>query len=212
MFADRRDAGRRLGRILEGQERADPIVLGIPRGGVIVAAEVARALGAPLDVLVVRKLGSPHNPELAMGAIGPDGTVVLDERVIEALGGVSPGVIEEAAEEQRVEIARRLERYRGDKPPLDVRSRHVIVVDDGIATGSTVRAALLWLRAHGAGSITLAVPVAPGQTVRTWESLADSFVCLIAPSMLDAVGAWYADFRQVSDDEVIDELSRQYAR
>jgi predicted phosphoribosyltransferase len=205
MFADRNDAGARLARALPGP-LPDPLVLGIPRGGVVVARVVADALDAPLDVIVVRKIGAPGNAELAIGAIGPDGRVALDHRVIDALDGVPTAYIEAEAERQRAEIARREHAYRGERPPLDVTRRCVVLVDDGIATGATARAALLWLREHGAARVILAVPVAPPRTARELAEGAE-VVAVITPETYHAVGQWYDRFDQVEDEAVIDLLS-----
>src|SRR6266566_3924240 len=207
MFFDRDDAGRNLARALEPLPE-DALILGIPRGGVIVARTVADVLDRPLDVLVVRKLGAPHNPELAIGAIGPNGAVSLDEDVLRALQGVSPEYIEREAAAQMAEIERRLRLYRGDAPYPDVRGRCCVVVDDGIATGSTARAALRWLRGVQAQPVVLAVPVAPEHSVRELEKEADHVVVLDTPPMFVAVGQWYARFDQVEDAEVVAALQR----
>lgn len=208
MFADRNDAGERLARALT-RTVSNPLVLGIPRGGVVVARAVADALGAPLDVLVVRKLGAPGNPELAIGAVGPDGSVALDERVIAHIAGLPKGYLEREGERQRVEIARRVARYRGGWPPLEVAGRPCVAVDDGIATGSTARAAIAWLKGNGASPVILAIPVAPSESVRQLSEVADEVVCLLQPPIFYAVGQWYAEFGEVSDDEVVEILRRE---
>jgi putative phosphoribosyl transferase len=207
MFFDRDDAGRKIARAL-GQLPEEALILGIPRGGVIVARAIAEALDRPLDVLVVRKLGAPHNPELAIGAIGPSGAISLDESVLSALQGVSPEYIEREAAAQMAEIERRMPVYRGDAPYPDVRERCCVVVDDGIATGSTARAALRWLRGAQAEPVVLAVPVAPERTAQELEKEADRVVVLYAPPTFVAVGQWYARFDQVEDEEVISALKR----
>jgi predicted phosphoribosyltransferase len=207
MFFDREDAGRKLARTLEGLP-ADALILGIPRGGVVVARAVADAVHRPLDVLVVRKLGAPHNPELAIGAIGPNGVISLDEDVLRALQGVPPDYIEREASAQMAEIERRMRLYRGDEPYPEVRDRYCVVVDDGIATGSTARAALRWLHGAQARPVALAVPVAPERTVRELEKEADRVVVLHAPPTFVAVGQWYVRFDQVEDDEVVAALKR----
>lgn len=207
MFADRTDAGSRLARALP-HTLADPLVLGIPRGGVVVARAAADELRAPLDVIVVRKLGAPGNPELAIGAIGPDGAAVLDPIVIAALEGVPESYIARESERQRGEIARRLDRYRAGRPPLEVAGRACVVVDDGIATGSTARAAILWLKGRAAHTVVLAVPVGPADTVRRLAEEADEVVCLLTPPHFFAVGEWYERFGEVSDDEVVASLAR----
>jgi predicted phosphoribosyltransferase len=201
LFADRADAGRRLGERLAGESLSDPVVLGIPRGGVVVAAEVARALDAPLDVVVPRKIGAPFNPELGLGAVAP-GVRVLDEHLIRELG-VSPGYLDHEIAEQEQEIERRLTAYRGDREPVDPHGRTAVVVDDGVATGGTAVAALRWARAAGAGEVVLAVPVAPPQAMRMLESEADRVVALSLPEPFHAVGQWYRDFDQVGDAEVV---------
>jgi len=207
MFFDRDDAGRKLARAL-GDLPEDALILGIPRGGVIVARAIADVLDRPLDVLVVRKLGAPHNPELAIGAIGPKGTVSLDENVLRALQGVSPEYIQREAAAQMAEIERRMRLYRDDAPYPDVRGRCCVVADDGIATGSTARAALRWLRGAEAQPVVLAVPVAPERTAQDLEKEADRVVVLHTPPTFVAVGQWYARFDQVEDDEVVASLKR----
>lgn len=199
-FADRLDAGRRLAAALAGRVGPEALVLGLPRGGVPVAAEVARRLGLELDVLVVRKLGMPGQPELAMGAIAA-GALVRNEDVLAHLrdGG---RVLARVEAVEREELTRRERAYRGGRPPLDAAGREVVVVDDGLATGATMRAAVEALRVLGAGRIVVAVPVAPPQTLCALAAAADEVVCLLAPADLVAVGFWYADFAQVTDDEV----------
>ena len=204
-FRDRRDAGERLAARLSSLADESPVVVGLPRGGVVVAAVVAEALGAPLDVIVVRKLGVPTQPELGMGAVGEGGVIVRTEPVIQA-AHVSPDQFEVVVAREREEVARRAERFRGDRGPVSLAGRTVIVVDDGIATGGTARAALEVVRAHGARRVVLAVPVAPPETLRALESLADEVVCLDAPQWFQAVGVHYVDFAQTSDQEVVDLL------
>lgn len=206
IFADRVDAGTRLAEALE-RFVADPtVVLAIPRGGVVVGEVVARALGAPLDVVVPRKIGAPSNPELGIGAIAP-GVRVLDPRMIEMLG-VTEDYLEREIETQEREIERRERTYRGERPPLDVRGKIAIVVDDGVATGGTAIAALRWARAAGAERVVLAVPVAPGRALDRLRDEADEVVLLSAPDPFSAVGEWYRSFRQTSDREVVDALAR----
>jgi predicted phosphoribosyltransferase len=202
LFADRTDAGRRLGEVLSGAGAVGPVVvLGIPRGGVVVAVEVAAALDAPLDVVVPRKVGAPFNPELGLGAIAP-GVRVLDERLIRDLGVPEPYLEQEIAAQER-EIERRLEVYRGGRPPVDVRGATAIVVDDGVATGGTAVAALRWARAAGAREVVLAVPVAPPQAMPMLEAEADRVLALATPDRFHAVGQWYRDFDQVADRTVV---------
>ena len=210
-FRNRRDAGRRLAARLEPLRAERPVVVGLPRGGVPVAAEVAEALGAPLDVIVVRKLGVPFQPELGMGAIGEDGVRVLNEDVVR-LARVSPEEIAEVERRERVEIERRARRFRGDRPAVPLAGRTVLVVDDGIATGGTAKAALEVARAHGARRVVLAVPVAPPDTIAAMRSLADAVVCLETPAAFSAVGQWYEDFTQTSDNEVVHLLEEAAAR
>jgi predicted phosphoribosyltransferase len=202
LFRDRVDAGEKLAVKLEHLKPENPIILGLPRGGVPVAAQVAKTLDAPLDVIVVRKLGAPSNREFAMGAIG-DGVEVLNDATIRSLG-VTAEQVQQVRARERKELARRLERYRAGRPPLQLRGRTAVVVDDGIATGSTAMAACTVVRALGAARVVLAVPVAPpnfdaGDTGDT----VDEFICLERPAHFMAIGQWYTDFTQTTDDEVL---------
>jgi predicted phosphoribosyltransferase len=201
-FRNRAGAGRALAARL-GHLAGDPtlIVLALPRGGVPVAYEVARALGAPLDVLLVRKLGVPQQPELAMGAIAAGGVRVLHQAVVDALG-ITPDVIDAVAAWEGAELVRREQSYRSGRPPLEVAGRPVVVVDDGLATGSTMRAAVAALRALQAGRIVVAVPVGARETCRELAGEADEVVCVEAPANFQAVGQWYDDFRPTTDDEI----------
>ena len=201
-FRDRRDAGRRLAAALATQHLDEPVVVGLPRGGVPVAAEVAEALDAPLDVIVVRKLGVPSQPELGMGAIGEDGVRVLNEDVVKMVG-VSTQVIADVEARERVELERRARRFRGGRAAVVLAGKTVIVVDDGIATGGTARAAVEVARALGASRVVLAVPVAPPEAVASMRAVADDVVCLETPVPFSAVGQWYEDFTQTSDAEVV---------
>jgi putative phosphoribosyl transferase len=201
LFADRTDAGRRLGERLAAEVAGEAVVLGIPRGGVVVAAEVAKALHAPLDVVVPRKVGAPFNPELGLGAIAP-GVRVLDHRLIAELGVPRAYLDREIAAQER-EIERRQAVYRGGRPPLDVRGRVAVVVDDGVATGGTAVAALRWARAAGASEVVLAVPVAPPQSMPMLRAESDRVVALATPDQFHAVGQWYRDFDQVPDATVV---------
>lgn len=209
-FGNRLEAGRRLGARLEYLRGQDLVVLGLPRGGVPVAAEVAAALDAPLDVCLVRKLGVPRQPELGMGAIGEDGVRVINEEVLHGTG-VSARDLARVEEHERRVLADRGARYRGAAPPLSVAGRTAVVVDDGVATGSTARAACRIARARGAARIVLAVPVAPREFARRLGGEADELVCLDTPWDFAAVGQFYADFTQVEDEEVTACL-RQAAR
>jgi predicted phosphoribosyltransferase len=201
-FRDRADAGRVLAADLGHLVgRYDLLVLGLPRGGVPVAAEVAAALGAPLDVLVVRKLGAPQQPELAMGAIAGGGVRVLHQAVVDALG-ITPRAIDEVAGREGIELARQEQAYRAGRPPPDVAGRTVVVVDDGLATGSTMRAAVAALRAELAGRIVVAVPVGSQETCAELAGEADEVVCARMPRSFHAVGQWYDDFSQVTDDDI----------
>ncbi|MFG3225680.1 phosphoribosyltransferase family protein [Kitasatospora sp. NPDC048194] len=201
-FTDRTDAGRRLAARLGPSGGADTVVVALPRGGVPVAAEVARALGAPLDICVIRKLGVPYQPELGMGAIGEDGVRVLNEQVIR-LAGVTDDQLAAVERRERTELERRARRYRGDRPPADLRGRTVVVVDDGIATGSTAKAACRIVRARGAARVVLAVPVAPRDWTDRLAEVADELVCVDTPSPFYAIGEFYRDFSQTGDEEVL---------
>lgn len=204
VFADRRDAGRRLAAELLPRHYADPVVLALPRGGVPVGFEVARALGAPLDVLLVRKIGAPGQPELGVGAVvdGAEPQIVLDDDLVR-LVAPPPGYLEQEIERQLSEIERRRKLYAGARPPLSVAGRTAIVVDDGIATGGTARAALRAIRRIGPRRIVLAVPVVSEDIVDALANEADEVVAVSRPARLYAVGAHYEDFAQTSDDEVI---------
>lgn len=201
-FRDRTEAGRALARALgEYGGRGDVIVLALPRGGLPVGLEVARALGARLDVYVVRKLGVPGHEELAMGAVASGGVRVLNAEVVETLG-ISDAELDRAAVAQEREVERRDRRYRGDRPPLELAGRVVILVDDGLATGSTMRAAVAAVRRLGPARIVVAVPVAPPESCAALRQEADEVVCVEMPDPFFAVGAWYDEFPQLEDDEV----------
>lgn len=205
-FANRRDAGQRLAAKLRAyQNRADVIVLGIPRGGMVVAAEIARALHVPLDVFIARKIGAPHNEELAIGAMAGDGTVFLDELLIRELR-LPEALVQRAQEIQKQEIERRAKLYRGDRPPLQLQDKTVIVTDDGVATGATTIATLRALRQHKPARLLLAVPVAPRQVLPLLRAECDTVIVLDTPEPFVAVGYFYADFEQVTDAEVTDIL------
>ena len=201
LFADRVDGGRRLARALERyRDAAGAIVLGLPRGGVPVAKAVAEHLQLPLDVYVVRKIGHPRQPELAIGAIASGGVMVSAPGM--ATGGLPAGVVEEVVARERAEIERRERAYRGDRPPLELADRTVIVVDDGLATGSTMLAAVRAIRAAGPERIVVAVPVGSTSACGALREVADQVVCLESPPYFRSVGEWYATFGQTSDAEV----------
>jgi putative phosphoribosyl transferase len=201
LFADRVNAGKSLVSALRDLVDKDAIVLAIPRGGVVVGFEVAKALGLPLDVIIPRKIGAPGQPELAIGAVTEDGTVLLDESLVERLQ-VSDYYIKEESEAQKVEIQRRLKLYRGYVPYPSLANRDVILVDDGIATGSTMKAALASVRKRGAKTVVVAIPVGPLSTITELEQEADRVVCLHTPESFYAIGQFYRDFAQTSDEEV----------
>jgi putative phosphoribosyl transferase len=209
-FLDRREAGRLLGdALVERVGEGDAVVLGIPRGGVVVAAEAAERLHVPLDVVIPRKVGAPGNPELGLGAVAP-GVSVLDQRLIRDLRVSDDYLSREIATQER-EIERRSRAYRGDRPQLDVAGKLAIVVDDGVATGGTAVAAVRWARRAGAARVILAVPVAPAQAVPSLASEVDELVILATPEPFFAVGQWYQRFDQVEDGEVVRLLSRTSA-
>jgi predicted phosphoribosyltransferase len=211
-FRDRSEAGRVLARALAHHAgRDDVIVLALPRGGVPVAYEVATALGAPLDVFVVRKLGVPGYPELAMGAIASGGVLVLEERIVGALGITRDDIQRVAATELR-ELERREAAYRGDREPLDLTGKTVILIDDGLATGSTMRAAALAVRQRNPARIVVAVPVAAEETCDQFRDVVDEVVCVLTPRPFQAVGLWYEDFSQTTDEEVRELLRRAQTR
>jgi predicted phosphoribosyltransferase len=203
VFRDRRSAGQLLGEHLEstGRYTEDTVVLALPRGGVPVGAAVADVLGCALDIVVVRKLGAPSNREFAMGAIGSGGALVIDQGVIAAIG-VDDRALRDIIARERDELERRESLYRGDRPPVDVDGRDVVIVDDGIATGSSMRAAIDVLGVRGPSSITVAVPVAPPESLARFRGVADHVEALEAPKHFLAVGSWYDDFTQTSDAEV----------
>jgi len=202
VFQDRIDAGRKLGDSLARFRSAGAVVLGLPRGGVIVAAEVARALGAPLDIVVVRKIGSPQQPELAIGAVVSGGQAFIDHDLVRRLD-VSHDYLQAETRRQLDEISRREILYRGGKPGLTVAGKTAIVVDDGVATGATTRIALRAVRAMSPSWLVLAVPVGAPETLESLAAEADEVVALEAPRDFRAVGQWYADFEQTPDEEVV---------
>jgi len=201
-FADRRDAGRRLAAELLPLAKERPVVVALPRGGVPVAVEVARALDAPLDILAVRKLGAPGNRELGVGAVAEGGSAVLDSSSAEQLG-LTSSVLDATLEREIQELRRRVDRYRGERPPIAVRGRTVIVVDDGLATGLSELAAIRALRKREARRIVVAVPVGSRESIEMLGEEADQVLCLMIPDRLYGVGLWYEDFAPVSDEEVL---------
>ena len=202
-YRDRREAGQLLAERSEFlRGRKGLLVLGIPRGGVVVAAEIAQALDAPLDVFIARKLGAPNNPELAVGAVASSGEVVLDQHFI-AILGVSQSYLDGEIKRQQAEIQRRMKAYRGNRPAPDFKDKTVILVDDGVATGSTMRASVQALRATELRELIVALPVGPPDTIQELADMVDRMICLHTPSFFQAVGAFYRDFSQTSDAEVI---------
>jgi putative phosphoribosyl transferase len=210
-FTNREQAGRQLAERLKTERDDDVVVLGLPRGGVPVAFEVALALDAPLDVIIVRKLGVPVQPELAMGAIGEDGVRVLNTEVID-LAQISTRALAEVERREQAEVERRSRQFRGDRPRVPIEGRTVVIIDDGIATGSTARAACAVARAHGARRVILATPVAPPSAVAELTGAADEVVVLETPEQFFAIGQWYDDFTQTPDREVTDLLARAATR
>ena len=210
-FRDRSDAGRQLASRLLPLRGTDAVVLGLPRGGVAVAAQVARALDAPLDVILVRKLGVPSQPELGMGAIGEEGARVINADVVR-YAQVSEADISAVERRERAELERRIKRYRGDTPREPLAGRTAILIDDGIATGSTARAACQVARALGASRVVLAVPVAPPSARTTLADAIDELICLETPGRFLAIGEWYEDFSQTRDEEVVSLLRAARAR
>jgi len=208
LFRNRREAGRVLAAKLTAySDRTDVLVLALPRGGVPVAFEVAQSLHASLDVFLVRKLGLPNHPELAMGAIATGGVRVLNEDVIRTWD-ISDDVIDAVTAQERAELQRRERTYRGDRPAYDVRGQTAILIDDGLATGSTMRAAIAGLRQQGPAQIVVAVPVGSPETCAEFQHEADVAICARTPEPFYAVGIWYGDFSQTTDEEVRDLLER----
>ena len=206
-FEDREDAGRRLAERLTRYSDERPVVFALPRGGVPVGYEISRSLGAPLDVFVSRKLGAPGQPEFGIGAVAPGGVRVLNGNVVERLG-IPDDYLEAITRKELAEVERRLRHFRGDRPEPEVRDRTVILVDDGLATGVTARAAVEALRRLGPRRLILAAPVCAAQTAGLIGPEVDELVCLETPSDLGAIGFWYRDFSQTSDEEVIELLER----
>ena len=208
MYQNRTEAGEELARHLDAYRGKNALVLALPRGGVVVGYEIAEALNAELDVLVVRKLGAPQNPEFGLGAIASHGARYVDERVLRALD-VPPAALEQVEQREREELQRRQTAYRDDLPPPRVQGRPVILVDDGIATGGTARAAIRAVRSLRPATIVLAVPVAPPESVRALREEVHELICPQTPAPFAAIGQWYADFGQTSDEEVVELLRRR---
>jgi putative phosphoribosyl transferase len=202
LFQDRREAGSSLaGELASFKGKANLIVLGIPRGGVVVGHEIAKALDAPLDVYITRKIGAPHNPELAIGAVASDGTLLIDHQLVRRLG-VSQEYVDQESERQKQEITRRVAEYRGDRPGLELAGKAVILVDDGVATGATTLATVRAIKSQQPSELILAVPVGPQDSIESLRQEVDQLVCLHAPEVFWAVGAFYNVFDQTSDEEV----------
>ena len=204
-FEDRRDAGRKLVRVLSRYREDRPVVFALPRGGVPVAYEVALALGAPLDVLVARKLGAPDQPEYGIGAVAPGGVRVLNEYAVGRLG-IPEAYLDEITARETAEVERRLRQFRRGRPETPVAGRTAILVDDGLATGVTARAAVRALRLRTPARLVLSAPVCAAQTAARLQTEVDDLVCLECPPDLGAIGFWYADFDQTSDEEVVELL------
>jgi putative phosphoribosyl transferase len=201
-FEDRRDAGKKLAGSLIRHREGHPVVFALPRGGVPVGYEVARALGAPLDVLVARKLGAPDQPEFGIGAVAPGGVRVLNESAVRRLG-IPEDYLDKITRQETAEVERRLRHFRGDLPEADVSGRTAVLVDDGLATGVTARAAVEALRLRGPERVVLAAPVCAAQTAALFRSEVDELVCLKCPPDLGAIGFWYRHFDQTPDEEVV---------
>ncbi len=207
MFKDRTEAGKTLAEALSEYKDKNTIVLAIPRGGVVVAYEVAKALNAPLDLIIPRKIGAPSQPELAIGAVTEDGTTILNQDIIQYLR-VPDDYIKTEVKRQVEEIKRRIQRYLGDKPRLSIEGKVVILIDDGVATGATTRAAIASIRKRKPASIVLAIPVGPPDTVKELREDADKVICLMTPEPFFAIGQFYENFEQTSDEEVIQILNK----
>jgi putative phosphoribosyl transferase len=202
LFQDRREAGKALaGELASYKETPNMIVLGIPRGGVVVGHEIAKALNAPLDVYITRKIGAPHNPELAIGAVASDGTLLIDHQLVRRLG-VSQDYVEQESDRQKQEINRRVAEYRGEGPGPELAGKVVILVDDGVATGATTLATIKAIKSQEPAQLILAIPVGPRDSIESLRQEVDQLVCLHAPEVFWAVGAFYNVFDQTSDEEV----------
>lgn len=203
LFLDRQDAGQQLAnKLTDFKNKPNTVILGLPRGGVVVAAVIAKQLALPLDIIIPRKIGAPTNPELAIGAITEDGQMIINQPIIDNLA-IPPGYINQEANKQKHEAIRRLKLYREDRQPLNLKNRTVILVDDGVATGATMRAAILSVKNKKASQIILAAPVIAYDTLQALSREVDQVIYLDAPFFFGAVGAFYQNFAQTSDEEVI---------
>ena len=208
LFRDRVDAGHQLAQqLIDYKGKPETIVLGLPRGGVVTAYEVAQVLDLPLDIVVPRKIGAPHNPELAVAAIAEDGSIIINDQLMNSLG-LQLDDLHDLIKTEKNEAARRMKLYRAGRPPLELAGKTVILVDDGIATGATMRAAIASARSRGAKSIVVAVPVAPPESVDEIRPEVDKFICLFVPELFLGVGDFYEKFPQTEDQEVIDLMTR----
>ncbi|MEM2910259.1 MAG: phosphoribosyltransferase [Nitrososphaerota archaeon] len=206
IFKNRTEAGMLLAKALKEYKGCDVVVLAVPRGGVVVGYYVAKELGCPLDVIVPRKLGAPFQPELAIGAVAEDGTTVLNEDLVNSMG-VSQQYIEKKVKEEVAEIKRRISLYRSGKEAIPVKDKIVVLVDDGLATGATIKAAISYVKKLGPKALVVAVPVAPPETIRSLRQEVDKVICLSTPEPFYAIGQFYEEFEQVEDEEVIRLLS-----
>jgi len=207
IFKDRLDAGKKLAQALGQSKDIDGIVLGIPRGGIVVASEIANFLEFRLDIVIPRKLGAPDQPELAIGAISEDGTVLMNFDVIRRVGATEAYIKEESAR-QLTEIARRASAYRVGRPAIPLQDEDIILVDDGVATGATLKAAINYVKNQNPRNLTVAIPVSPIQTIRELRAEVD-VICLSSPEIFYAIGAFYSDFKQITDEEVIMHLQKK---
>jgi len=206
IFKDRMDAGKKLAEALIRFKGVDGIVIAIPRGGIVVASEISKVLGLPLDIVLPRKIGAPDQPELAIGAILEDGTTIMNDDIISMVGATAE-YIKEESDRQLNEIARRTSAYRGGRPGLPLHDTTIILVDDGVATGATLKAAVNYVKNQNPAHLTVAIPVGPIQTVREMRAEVD-ITCLHTPTIFYAIGGFYSDFRQITDEEVIMHLQK----
>lgn len=207
LYKDRYDAGQKLAESLYQFKNENPIILALPRGGVIIGYEIAKTLNAPLDVFIARKIGAPFYPELGIGAIAPNNVQIINKELINSLN-IPASEIEKVIERETIELNRRIKLYRGNLPPLNLENKTVIIVDDGLATGITAKASVLSVKKSNPKKIILAVPVSPPDTANEFRKEVDVFICLHEPPEFYAVGAYYLDFNQVSDNEVLDLLNK----